>query len=238
MKSAARRADGSAYSAGVPRQLMTAAGNIGSFTLPDGTRLVLGPRSLLTIDEGFGAANRVVSLRGDAYFDVVHEPARPFTVRTPYVELVDVGTAFSVRDAGALGVHVSVASGRVTARAAGGASAETVTLGPRDRATVQPDGRIRVEIGAGTADDHTWTQGRLVFRDAPLDYVAAELRRWYGIDLRVGDPVFRTRRLTATFDRASASDVGPVIAAALGGTARQTGETLYVTPIPGGARRR
>lgn len=222
------------------REFVTPEGKVASVHLPDGTRVVLGPRSVLTIDPGYGAADRVVTLRGDAYFDVVHHPTRAFVVHTPYAELVDLGTAFSVRDAGSLGVQVSVASGRLAARAAAGGR-DSATLGPSDRALVQQDGHIRVESGVATADDHAWTQGRLVFRDAPLEYVAAELRRWYGINLRIGDPSFRSRRLTATFDRATASDVGPVIAAALGGVARQAGDTLYVTSSaspPGGPRRR
>jgi ferric-dicitrate binding protein FerR (iron transport regulator) len=100
------------------------------------------------------------------------------------------------------------------------------------------DGTIRVERGAATAEDLAWTRGRLVFRDAPIDEVTLELRRWYGIDLLVTGPVLRGRRLTATFDRSNAPDVGRVIAAALGGVARQTGETLWVDPVHKGLPRR
>lgn len=239
LKTATRSTGDPVQAVTTQHEFVTPEGKVASFNLPDSTRVVLGPRSVLTIGPGYGATDRVVRLRGDAYFDVVHHATRVFVVHTPYAELVDIGTAFSVRDAGSLGVQVSVASGRVAARAGRGGR-DRATLGASDRALVQQDGHIRVEPGAATADDHAWTQGRLVFRDAPIEYVAAELRRWYGIDLRIGDPFFRSRRLTATFDRATASDVGPVIAAALGGVARRAGDTLYVAPVslPGGPRRR
>jgi ferric-dicitrate binding protein FerR (iron transport regulator) len=56
--------------------------------------------------------------------------------------------------------------------------------------------------------------------------VGAELRRWFGIRLVIDDSTLATRRLTATFDRASADDVGRVLAAVLGGSASRSGDTL------------
>jgi ferric-dicitrate binding protein FerR (iron transport regulator) len=58
--------------------------------------------------------------------------------------------------------------------------------------------------------------------------VAADLRRWYGIRLVVDDSTIASRRLTATFDRASADDVGRVLAAVLGGSATRSGDTLHL----------
>ena len=59
----------------------TGVGAIDSLTLPDGTRVTLGPLSSVTIVKGYGAARREVELRGEAFFDVVHIASAPFTTR-------------------------------------------------------------------------------------------------------------------------------------------------------------
>ena len=83
-----------------------------------------------------------------------------------------------------------------------------------------------MERGAVTDAELAWTRGILEFHDVPLAAVAQELRRWYGVELIVTDSTIASRRLTATFDRASADDVGRVLAAVLGGAVTRTGDTL------------
>ena len=62
------------------QRFASAVGERDSVRLSDGSRVVLGPGSLLTVNEGFGASAREVELHGEAFFDVVHDQARPFTV--------------------------------------------------------------------------------------------------------------------------------------------------------------
>jgi transmembrane sensor len=85
---------------------------------------------------------------------------------------------------------------------------------------------MRVERGVVTESELAWTHGILEFHDAPLATVSQELRRWYGVELIVTDPTIASRRLTATFDRASVDDVGHVLAAVLGGSVTRSGDTL------------
>jgi transmembrane sensor len=192
----------------------TAVGRRDSVRLPDGTRVVLGPDSRLVVAAAYGAARREVELRGLAYFDVRHDAARPFTVRAGGAVVRDVGTAFTVRaddDHGA-GARVAVTEGTVELRA-GGAE---LLLHRGDVGAVDAEGRLAAQPGALPDDELAWTAGRLVFRDAPIDAVRAELRHWYGVDLRVDDPVLAERRLTATFEGEPAERVLEVIGLALG----------------------
>ena len=78
-----------------------------------------------------------------------------------------------------------------------------------------------------TSDDLAWTSGKLIFRDAPVAQVTGDLRRWYGLELRV-DSGLPTQRLNATFDRASAASVGTIVAAMLGGELRDEGGVLHI----------
>ena len=203
----------------------TSTGQVDTVMLGDGSKVVLGPSSRLAIEAGFGGSARAVDFDGRAYFDVVHDDARPFVVRTPSATLRDIGTTFSVNSDSVGGTRVAVTSGAVDVVATRGPAAPPTVLHAGDRADVSGE-RMRVERGAVTDAELAWTRGVLEFHDAPLTEVARELRRWYGVELIVTDSPIASRRLTATFDRASADDVGRVLAAVLGGAVTRTGDTL------------
>jgi transmembrane sensor len=92
------------------------------------------------------------------------------------------------------------------------------------------DGVLRVERQTAAEEDVAWIGRQIILRDAPVTQVAAELVRWYGLELRVTDPTLRTRRLTATFEHAPREEIARVLAAALGGTSRLAGDTLWILP--------
>ena len=217
--------------AGTRTHFATAIGALDSLQLPDGSRVLLGPGSTLDLATDFGAVTRELTLKGDARFDVVHDISHPFTVHTASASFRDVGTVFAVHSDEAEGARIVVSEGAVAVQSHPGLASETLKAG--DRAVVGPQGTLRVERAAASRDDLAWMTGRLLFRDAPVAQVAADLRRWYGIEMRV-DSALATRRLSATFDRSStASDVGRIIAAALGGGLREEGGVLYIVRVPG-----
>ena len=170
-----------------------------------------------------------VMLTGEARFDVVHDTSRPFTVHTATATFRDVGTVFSIHSDQAEGARVVVLEGAVAVEGAG--NQQPVTLAKGDRASIAPDGGVQVQRSALAADDTAWAEGRLVFHDAPVPQVVADLRRWYGIDVHV-DSSLAAHHVSATFDRGAGADVGRVIAAMLGGGFRQDGSVLYIVPAP------
>ena len=224
----------------------TAAGRVDSLRLSDGSRVVLGPSSALDVPAGFGDSTRRIALSGDAVFDVVHDERVPFVVQTSAASLRDVGTTFAVHSDETGGTRVAVTSGAVdlttivgaagcgssdsvSARGSkGGCAGSSVVLRAGDRAVAQSNGQVRVERGVVTGDDLSWTRGVLVFRDAPFNEVTVGLRRWFGIELVATDSLIIRRRLTATFDGGTPDDVGGVLAAALGGSVRRSGDTLRI----------
>jgi transmembrane sensor len=208
-------------------QYSTAVGRVDTLKLTDGTTVVLGPSSRLRLAPGYGGRAREMSLEGQAFFDVVHDDGRPFVVRTASATLRDVGTSFSVRSDGDRGTRVAVTSGAVDVAAVAARDGEPTVLHAGDRAEIMGD-RMTVQRGVVDDEELAWTRGTLVFRDAPMTTVAVELRRWYGIRLVIGDSALATRRLTATFDRGRADDVGRVLAAALGGSVSRSGDTLRI----------
>jgi transmembrane sensor len=184
---------------GNPRVYSTGTGKRDSVRLADGSRVILGPESRLTVPADFGRSSRAVSLDGDAYFDVQHDAGKPFSVRVANALVEDVGTTFTVETDPGDTTTVSVLSGVVrlrpaTARATGGA-----TLSAGDRGTLTSDGRVHAQQHVVVADDSAWTTGKLVFRDASLVRVAGELRRWYGLRLGIADSSLVRRTVNTTF---------------------------------------
>jgi transmembrane sensor len=234
----------------------TAVGQRDSLRLPDGTRVVLGPATRLDVPAGYGRGARTVTLDGEAYFAVVHDAARPFTVRAGPAVVRDLGTAFVVRGSHADRVTVAVTEGSVRLEAAAPAESgqpETVQppvrrpradtagvlLRAGDRGLVdRPRGapgagplaaRVSRLAPAAAPDDETaWTTGRLVFRDAPLAEVSDALRRWYGVELRVTDPTLAGRHLTANFRGEPLGEVLRVVGLALGARLDRRGDTVFV----------
>jgi transmembrane sensor len=205
----------------------TGVGQRDSVRLPDGTRVILGPDSRLTLDDGYGDGARDVHLQGEALFDVPHDDARPFTVRAGGAWVRDIGTTFTVQADSGAGVRVVVTAGAVALGAAEEREDAAVVLRQGDRGTLAA-GRIEAERSAATEDDVAWTQGRLVFRDAPFPQVAAELRRWYGLHLRAGDATVAGRRLTASFEREPRDQVLRIVGLALGAEMTMRGDTAVL----------
>jgi len=206
-----------------------------SVRLSDGTRVVLAPGSKLTVAAGYGTNVREVELEGEAYFDVHHDEARPFLVRANGAAIRDLGTTFTVRALGGQGVRVAVTSGSVSLAAAQAAPNAAVVLQPGDAGTIATDGRTLVERGGVTEPDTAWTRGRLVFREAPIATVRAELRRWYGIDLQI-DSSLASSHLTMTVDGESTDRVLETIALSLGAQVSRQGSVAVIKPGPARAR--
>ena len=194
--------------------------------LSDGTRVVLGPASTLRFPARF-RATREVQLEGEAYFDVAEEKRllpwrkRDFTVRTERAVVRDLGTRFSVRALpGSTSTEVVVAEGAVSLAPAtrderGRPVTNSVILTQADLGRLDADGGLTVVRGVDVAAHHAWLEGRLVFTDTPVADVLAQFRRWYGIELRLGDDALAGERLTGAFETASAAEALELLAITL-----------------------
>lgn len=230
-----RRQEPPASVARAPSVYVTAAGRRDSIGLADGTRVLLGPGSRLTVPADY-AVRREATLDGQAAFEVTHDPAHPFAVRTTQALVTDIGTRFTVHDVPGAATEVAVQSGTVQVRPAAGANQPPSTLQAGDAGRVTVAGKVTVLRGGASADDRAWESGRLVFRDAPMIRVRAELRRWYGVELVSSDSTLATRHLTASFTRESRREVLDAIALALGARYELRADSVVlsatVRPLP------
>lgn len=177
------------------------------FTLPDGTVIELGAQSELQVD--YTADKRAVELHeGEAYFKVLHDPARPFVVRAGQLRVKDVGTTFDVRKNGDY-VTVAVAEGKVAVaphRSSGyhavaelaeaaGKSVE-VSLGAGEQLIADPAHPKLTTTEINAANIASWRSGELYFRDTPLSVVIANINRYAPYRIAIADPGVGKMRFT------------------------------------------
>lgn len=189
----------------------TGIGEHATISLADGSTLELDSDSRARVD--FSARSRVVHLdRGEAFFKIVHNPARPLWVISGGMWVRDIGTAFNVR-MGASGVQVAVTQGTVQI----GAIDRLLQDIPFERALLREQ-PVLSEIAAGhlvelrgarldirrltarqLARLVSWRAGTLYFEDQPLLQVVRQLRRYTPLHIVVRDPHLRQLALAGTF---------------------------------------
>jgi len=152
----------------------TAVGEARVVQLADGSTVRLDTGSSMKV--AFNGSERRVRLdAGRALFTVAHDTARPFLVQSGDTQVRAVGTVFDVRKAGTT-VTVSMVSGLVEVTGADISPARPQRLTGGEQARLSPQGHKTQTINV--ADATSWTEGRLVFRDTPLEDAVAEENRY------------------------------------------------------------
>lgn len=200
----------------VASEFATDHGRRDTVTLSDGTRIMLGPSTRVAV------TGQDITLDGEAFFTMAERKTAPYSVLANGVTIRDIGTAFGVRAYPSEPLKVVVSSGIVEITSSG----STAVLDSGDVGVVGSGGAI--SRSAVTADDVAWMQGRLVFRNASVATMRAELLRWYGVELRVVDTALLGRHFTGSFSGEPVERVGDVIALALGARAERRGDTLFI----------
>lgn len=197
---------------GASTQYVTQRGQRLSFRLADGTLVVLAPGSTLEKPAGYGIRERVLRLEGEAYFEVTHDLAKPFSVYTAGAIARDLGTRFVVRAYSTdSATDVIVTQGTVVLEAG-----KSAVLAAGQRGHAGRDGHVTVRFEADLDPYVAWTEGRLAFRDTPLRDVAQRLARWYDVNIDFNDATVGALRLTASFDDQPVTDLLDKIADPLG----------------------
>jgi transmembrane sensor len=194
----------------------TAIGAFQKFDLPDGSVAQLNTNSAIDVD--FTVNQRRVHIaRGEVFFNVTKDPARPFIVTSGPVAVRAVGTAFNVHQLGSA-VEILVTEGRVRvddaheARSLLPTSAETTEppmLVAGERAIVpvpatafsaRPDtasiGKIDLPASRRAL---AWQERRLEFDSVPLAEVVREFNRYNRQQLMIGEPSLAARHFSGTF---------------------------------------
>ena len=184
------------------RTYSTPIGGHETVAFADGSRIELNTNTVLrarmTTDQ------RLVWLeKGEAYFQVKHDPAHPFIVMAGNHRVTDLGTKFTVRRDTAK-LQVAVMQGRVwldeTGKAGKPHAPQTAMLTPGDFATATPDSiSVTRKSQSQLQGSLSWRHGVLVFKYATLAAAVAEFNRYNNEQLVIADPGIAQLTIVGTF---------------------------------------
>jgi transmembrane sensor len=209
--------------------------------LPDGSTVWLNAHSRLRY-AGAGPAPaqglRAVQLTGEAYFEVQHNPDRPFVVSTATARVRVTGTAFNVRAYAAEdSVEVSVTHGRVWLTHLSAADSVQLTAGTRAALhAADAPGRIAARLQSRPAADpnfRAWQTDTLRFADVSVAQVARTLQANFGTAVQLSTPGLGQCRFTGTFPHPQPAQVLAVLAAATASRLESDGNGGYQLQGPG-----
>lgn len=182
-------------SAPAPTTLANDARTPNTYLLADGSRLTLNSGSAVNVV--YDARHRGVRLvRGQAYFSVAHDSARPFTVATQTRMITDLGTEFDVR------VHrdelaVTLVKGAVAVSPREGGKA--IDLATPGLQLVATSGRQDAVALVDLSEALSWRTGMLEFSERPLADAILEINRYGGPPARIADPAIGSLPVTGRF---------------------------------------
>jgi len=147
--------------------------------LPDGTRVWLNAASSITYPTRFEDNMRLVSVTGEAYFEVAKNASKPFRVNVADEAQIEVlGTHFNVNSYRKLGIAATLLEGSV--KISSGPAQEM--LNPGEQIVAQA-GKLKrykqVDVDAVVA----WKEGLFHFNNTSIPVVMEELERWYDVEV-------------------------------------------------------
>lgn len=163
--------------------------------LADGSKVRLDTDSRLRVRLS-SELRRIELESGQAFFDVAHDPDRPFVVAADGSEVRALGTRFDVRREGDA-IRVVLVEGKVRVDAPRQSS--THTLAPGQQLDVRA-GRAASPIRVDAASATSWTSGRLVFQNRPLQGAIDEVNRYSQAKIILDAPALAATPVSGSFE--------------------------------------
>ena len=174
----------------------TQAGERREVTLPDGSVVSLNVNTRLEV--AFFEGRRDITLTaGQAFFAVQHDAERKFVVHAPAVTVTVTGTRFDVRSDDS---RVAVESGSVQVRAGAWWNRTERQLIAGQAVERDGAGDLTAATPAQIENLLAWRQGKIVFRNAPLSQVVAEMNRYLKHPAKLDAPKLRDYRVAGVFN--------------------------------------
>ena len=162
-----------------PVTIETPSGHRTHIVMPDGTSVWLNARTKLTYPTNFSYPNRIVTLEGEAFFEVVSNDEHPFIVSTKLITVRVTGTTFNVNAYPDETSSVTLIHGRLEVIAPD----TLLSLKPNEQITVTQTNEISHQKNIGMTDIYAWTTGDFYYLNKPLADIAKDLERRFNVTI-------------------------------------------------------
>jgi len=182
-------------------EITAPSGSRTSIELSDGTKVWLNQGSRMVYPQKFTGETRAVQLSGEGYFDIAPDKAKPFIVESGEIAVQATGTMFNVKAyADDTEFETSLESGAVIIlRQRISKRSVVYEMKPGQHFVLN---KTTHQYSLKTEDLTryvSWKEGKLIFKDDPLDEVIRRLSRWYNAEITIKDPEISDLTYTATF---------------------------------------
>ncbi len=187
--------------------------------LPDGSTITLNHSSQINYPESFSDTLRLVSLTGEAFFEVSPNPGAPFIIKTNGIEVKVVGTSFCVSSfEGDETTEVMVQSGSVEMAGLNQLArfgTKTIVLFPGEKGIYHVENKALVKEPRFNLNRLAWYTHTLEFDSEPLSKVLGMLGQTFNLQFDLSPEVESHQTLTATFEHQELDYILEVIALTL-----------------------
>ena len=175
-------------------------------TLSDGTKVHLNAESQLIYPVCFSNEQRIVQIKGEAYFDVAPDSEHPFIVQTPYTSIQVTGTTFNVRAYPDENIEsTTLINGSIKIKSKN----EDFELTPNQHFIFDKNSKRNTVTNVNTELYTSWESGSFIFKNIPLESVMSYLSKWYGFKYTFEDDAVKQVKIGAYLNRYA--NMNPII---------------------------
>jgi len=174
-------------------------GSVSTIHLEDGSAIWLSSGSKITILKS-STGEISAQLNGEAYFDLIPDPARKFSVDLGYFKVKDIGTKFNIRAYSTeVGLFATLVDGRIDFN--NNLDKPMLSMNPGEY--LQFDKQTK-QIAVKQQDPSiatAWKDGKFVFIDKTLAEICRELENWYNVEIIIRNKSLANTKYTSVIKR-------------------------------------
>ncbi|QJB38933.1 FecR domain-containing protein [Chitinophaga oryzae] len=160
--------------------MQTPHGCMYQLTLPDGSRVWLNAASSIRYPAAFAADRRQVEVTGEAFFDIVKDDRKPFTVTVQQLDIQVLGTAFNVMAyPDETTIRTTLLQGAINVSSGDARH----LLHPGEQATMAGAGGPFSISKPNLEEILSWKNGEFYFKDTHIQTIMREVARWYNVEV-------------------------------------------------------
>jgi len=174
-------------------------------TLPDGSVVHLNKNSSISYTGNF-KSHREIKLTGEAFFDVIHNNAAPFTVHIKDIDVRDIGTAFNISsNSGRVEVIVESGLVKVSRRT------KSIELKQKEMVSIKPGDQLLKKLKNDDLLYNYYRTNEFIADHTPLQRLVNKLNEAYGVNIRIEGKTLAATPITSTFTNDSLDNILRVI---------------------------
>jgi ferric-dicitrate binding protein FerR (iron transport regulator) len=210
------------------KSIKTNMAETNAIVLPDGSRVTINAGSKLTYKKNFGKELRIVTLEGEAFFEVMKNPQVPFIIKLDGAEVKVLGTSFNIKAYKEMDkIEVTVAEGKVTLYEKGQELKKVMVI-TGEKAIYNKQLKV---VQKQLNDDRNfiaWKTRSIIFENDSLSIIAKTLSNVYHKNIIVQNPKLNRCTVTTRFDNKDLQTVLNVLKSTLDIIIEEKDGTIYI----------